>query len=201
MDERLQHIDMNGGFANQKGIIEDTDMKRTLDMTVPERIVLSAGYDGDDNEVEEMLDIYGDQPIMPPDVLMVGMHTPPSTLTIDHSETTYSRSQAGDGSDTSHPQFQNIAMLKRQYDDHGDSDSESRVSLEEKASERMAVVGREDDQLIHLDPMSLKQLQRRVRMLENELVDTQRSNNIWKILLLALTIVNPFLFNFFKGKR
>lgn len=38
MDERLQHIDMNGGFANQKGIIEDTDMKRTLDMTVPERI-------------------------------------------------------------------------------------------------------------------------------------------------------------------
>ncbi len=60
-------------------------------------VVLSAGYDGDDNEDTKSVqslsapDIYGDQPLVPPDVLMVGMHTPPSTLTIDHTENAYSR--------------------------------------------------------------------------------------------------------------
>eukprot|EP00794_Sanderia_malayensis_P012315 gene12315-13585_t len=110
---------------------EANDASRSTGMTVPERIVLSAGYDGDDNEAEvyplSKPDIYGDQPIVPPDVLMGGMQTPPSTLTIDQTETTYSRSVAGDGSDSSHPQFQNLAMLKKQYaDSTADSDNEDR---------------------------------------------------------------------------
>ena len=58
-------------------------------------LVLSAGYDGDDNEEDavhhQVPDLFGDQPLQPPDVLMHGMSTPPSTLTIDDSEATYAR--------------------------------------------------------------------------------------------------------------
>lgn len=58
-------------------------------------LVLSAGYDGDDNEDEYFQnvvpDLFGDQPLKPPDVLMHGMSTPPSTLTIDDSDATYAR--------------------------------------------------------------------------------------------------------------
>ena len=55
--------------------------------------VLSAGYDGDDNEDTQshLPDLFGDQPLKPPDVLMHGMSTPPSTLTIDDSDATYAR--------------------------------------------------------------------------------------------------------------
>ena len=55
--------------------------------------MLSAGYDGDDNEDTQshLPDLFGDQPLKPPDVLMHGMSTPPSTLTIDDSNATYSR--------------------------------------------------------------------------------------------------------------
>eukprot|EP00112_Aurelia_sp_Birch-Aquarium-sp1_P026898 Seg984.12 transcript_id=Seg984.12/GoldUCD/mRNA.D3Y31 product="hypothetical protein" protein_id=Seg984.12/GoldUCD/D3Y31 len=188
---------------------DDVAMKRAMNMTVPERIVLSAGYDGDDNDEEESQiskpDLFGDQPLMPPDVLMVGMHTPPSTLTIDHSDATYarqSRSQAGDGSDSSHPQFQTLAMLQNQYDDSQDSDDdESRLSLNERESERMALVGREDERLVVNRQLSFAQLQRRVRMLENELIDTQRSHSIWKIVLVALTVINPILLSYFTRRR
>ena len=59
--------------------------------------MLSAGYDGDDNEEEivnnSVPDLFGDQPLKPPDVLMHGMSTPPSTLTIDDSDATYARLQ------------------------------------------------------------------------------------------------------------
>ena len=58
-------------------------------------LVLSAGYDGDDNDDDNIHqnvpDLFGDQPLKPPDVLMHGMSTPPSTLTIDDSEATYAR--------------------------------------------------------------------------------------------------------------
>ena len=37
-----------------------------------------------------------------------------------------SRNQDGDGSATSHPQFQTVSMLKKQYQDGEDSDEESR---------------------------------------------------------------------------
>ena len=65
----------------------------------------------------------------------------------------------------------------------------------------MAVVGREDEQWVVNSQMSLSQLQRRVRMLENELIDTQRSQSVWKMVLLAMTIINPFLINYFLRRR
>ncbi len=65
----------------------------------------------------------------------------------------------------------------------------------------MALVGREDNLWAPHEELSLIQLQRRIRMLENELVDTQRSHNIWKVVLFALTIINPIVFNYFLKKR
>lgn len=185
---------------------ESADLKRPIGMTVPERIVLSAGYDGDDNKDEHQLpDLFGDQPLKPPDVLMHGMSTPPSTLTIDDSDATYARSsrpQAGDGSPSSHPQFQTLAMLQEQYQDNSEMEGRSSsVEKSEGGSKRLAVVGKEDDSLILNRQLSLNQLQRRIRMLESELVDNQRSQSVWKIMLLALTFINPFLVSYFMRRR
>jgi len=188
---------------------ENGELKRPIDMTMPERIVLSAGYDGDDNEEDavhhQVPDLFGDQPLQPPDVLMHGMSTPPSTLTIDDSEATYARSsraQAGDGSASSHPQFQTLAMLEEQYQD--DSDVESRfgnIARLERENERLALVGKEDDHMIINPQLSLNQLQRRVRMLENELIENEKAQSMWKFFLLALTFINPLLMSYFMRRR
>ena len=71
----------------------------------------------------------------------------------------------------------------------------------EGGSKRLAVVGKEDDSLILNRQLSLNQLQRRIRMLESELVDNQRSQSVWKIMLLALTFINPFLVSYFMRRR
>ena len=56
--------------------------------------VLSAGYDGNDNEDEARSKYritFDEPPIVNPDEVMAGMHTPPSVLTIDHSSGIYKR--------------------------------------------------------------------------------------------------------------
>lgn len=71
----------------------------------------------------------------------------------------------------------------------------------EKENERLALVGREDDRFVTNHQLSLTHLQRRVRMLENELIDNQRSQSVWKMVLLALTVINPFLISYFMHRR
>ena len=73
--------------------------------------------------------------------------------------------------------------------------------MNERESERMALVGREDERLVVNRQLSFAQLQRRVRMLENELIETQRSHSTWKIVLIALTVINPILLSYFTRRR
>ena len=68
-------------------------------------------------------------------------------------------------------------------------------------NERLALVGREDDRLIVNHKLSLAQLQRRVRMLENELIDSQRSQSMWRLFLLAMTVLNPLFISYFMRRR
>ena len=73
----------------------------------------------------------------------------------------------------------------------------SNIGRLERENERLALVGKEDDHLIINPQLSLTQLQRRVRMLENELIETEQSQSVWKFFLLALTFINPLLISYF----
>ena len=68
-------------------------------------------------------------------------------------------------------------------------------------NERLALVGKEDDRMIITHHLPFAQLQRRVRILENELIDNQRSQSMWKLFLLALTFINPLLITYFMRRR
>ncbi len=65
----------------------------------------------------------------------------------------------------------------------------------------MALVGKEDTVWAPREDVSLVRVQRRIQMLENELVETQRSQNIWKVVLFALTVINPIVLNYFLKRR
>ena len=57
-------------------------------------IVLSAGYDGDDNKDNRIFreaSTFDEPPLVNPDQVMAGMHTPPSVLTIDHGSDVFKK--------------------------------------------------------------------------------------------------------------
>lgn len=76
-------------------------------------------------------------------------------------------------------------------------------------SERSVVIaGEESGYTYHIpfdDPQAMQRwytsMQRRLTLLENELDYQHRVSNVWKYLLLTLTVVNPFIINYFFFKR
>lgn len=65
-----------------------------IDSLIDWHSVLSAGYDGDENDDiknYEEVPTFDEPPLVNADKIMGGMHTPPSVLTIDHSADVFKR--------------------------------------------------------------------------------------------------------------
>lgn len=188
----------------------------SIKMSIPERIVLSAGYDGDDN-LENVSQPFAnstsfdDTPILNPADVMGGMQTPPSVLTIDHSADVYkgnspNRHTEGDGADDEEGQSSFQKYSRQFMDDQEQQDDDFTVVV---PSERSVVIaGEESGYTYHIpfdDPQAMQRwytsMQRRLTLLENELDYQHRVSNVWKYLLLTLTVVNPFIINYFFFKR
>jgi len=195
-------------------------------MTVPERIVLSAGYDGDENRDSEPRRRFRDStafdetPIVIPEDVMGGMQTPPSILTIDHSAnlfqtTSPNRHSEGDGADKE-SMMTNMHKYTRlqpkpndeEEDEEGDISTESSLAVTPKRS--VVVVGQENHYYSHIpfdDPRAMQQwygrMQRRLTILENQLERQQGQSAFWNYALLAMTIINPIVINylFFSRRR
>ena len=73
-------------MADDEGRNMPFDGNNKIQMSVPERITLSAGYDGDDHgPTHPSLAGFDETPLVDSELVMAGMPTPPSVLTIDHS--------------------------------------------------------------------------------------------------------------------
>lgn len=190
-----------------------------MNMSIPERIVLSAGYDGDDNK-----DIgpppfndsttFDETPILNPDDVMGGMQTPPSILTIDHSADLFKNNSPnwhteGDGADDDENQSSFQKYSRQMRDDLDNLDNQDNDFTGFIAQERSVVIaGQETDYPQHIpfdDPRAMQKwytsTQRRMTLLENELEYQNRVSNVWKYFLLTLSVINPFVINYFFFKR
>jgi len=228
------------------------DDSNKVQMTIPERITLSAGYDGDDNrdhsnDLRRASTSFDESPLVDPELVMAGMPTPPSVLTIDHSSansfnTAPTGSSAsfvssspnwhteGDGAveDENETSLHKYTRLRgggghRGNDltpDHDFDDTTTSVVhpgfSTTTASRSMEIVGREsnmdEDNVAVLDHRPLDDaatmqglcttLQRRLTDVEKGLEHQSRVANVWRISLLTLTVVYPFLVHYwFAGRR
>merc|ERR1711931_608616 len=202
--------------------------------TIPERITLSAGYDGDDNrdhtnDLRRASTSFDESPLVDPELVMAGMPTPPSVLTIDHSSS--NRHTEGDGAveDENETSLHKYTRLRgggaghRGNDltpDHDFDDTTTSVVhpgfSTTTASRSMEIVGREsnmeEDNVAVLEHRPLEDaatmqglcttLQRRLTDVEKGLEHQSRVANVWRISLLTLTVVYPFLVHYwFAGRR
>ncbi|XP_065652048.1 uncharacterized protein LOC124818087 [Hydra vulgaris] len=197
---------MDTGSSEPRNMFDGTNKM----MSIPERIVLSAGYDGNDNEDEarsKYTITFDEPPIINPDEVMAGMHSPPSVLTIDHSSGIYKRNspnwhQEGDGADVNDSESSLFQSTQDKFDPEDDYSS----IVSPKRS--VMIAGQEDYYGNSFEDMQTMQqyyasMQRRLGILENELEYQNRLSNVWKYLLLTLTIINPIIINylFFNRRR
>jgi len=187
-----------------------------IQMTIPERIVLSAGYDGDDNqEISQAFcdaNSFDETPLVNPDLVMAGMPTPPSVLTIDHSVTNSFTSNSpnwhseGDGAveDENETSLHKYARLRGE-NDNPDDFSDSEVVRQSRSIE---IAGRESNIAHNIpfdDPNAMQilftNMQRRLTILENGLEYQSRVSNVWNCFLCTLTIVSPFIINYLFSTR
>ncbi|XP_066929712.1 uncharacterized protein [Clytia hemisphaerica] len=188
---------------------------KSSEMTIPERIVLSAGYDGDDHNEPSRSPFrngapnFDDTPIVNPEDVLGGMKTPPSVLTIDHGPNTFGTPNwhtEGDGADDSESDKKNY---KYKFNRAPTDDQDDDFSYGSVPAERSVVIAGQEDYLHHHvpfdDPRAMQQwytsMQRRLTILENEQDYQNRLSNVWKYFLLTLTVVNPFIINYFFFKR
>lgn len=188
-----------------------------IQMSVPERIVLSAGYDGDDNRDNSQsftgVNGFYDTPLVNPDLVMAGMETPPSVLTINHSVTkdfintpsasSYNSKEDGVTEVKSDVGERRNSQLR--FENENSEKLTRSVVVQERSLEQ---VSRERDyghNSMFDDPDSIQNsvtnMQRRMTILENKLAQQNRSTNMWKFLLFTFTLLNPFLINYFFSSR
>jgi len=196
------------------------DETNTIQMTIPERITLSAGYDGDDNHNDPSppLSNFDETPLVDADLVMGGMPTPPSVLTIDHSVgenfvgTTTASSDSfassspnwhmeGDGADddeneTTLSKYTRLNTTNDFANTHGLSRSVEIVGRESNMEEDTIVL---EDQSTVLGVCV--ELQRRLTELEKNLEYQNRVSNVWRISLLTLTFVYPIVLHYFLSSK
>jgi len=225
------------------------DDSNKVQMTIPERITLSAGYDGDENRDHSTRPppalgstSFDETPLVDPELVMAGMPTPPSVLTIDHSSansyhgggggaaagTSFVSSSPnwhteGDGADDdeSETSLHKYTRLRggpghRGNDltsDHDFDDTTTSVVhpgfSTTTASRSIEIAGREsnmDEDSVTLDDAATMQrlctnLQHRLTEVEKGLEHQNRVANVWRISLLTLTVIYPFLVHYWFGGR
>ena len=202
------------------------DFANKIQMTVPERITLSAGYDGDDNQdhviVNPMtssfagdMSTFDETPLVNPDFVMAGMPTPPSVLTIDHSlgNNIVSNSpnwhSEGDGAvaDENETSLQKYTRLRGGNVDtsaasyaatNGDAVHGSR------STDAVGCVAGGESNVPLDDPRAMQamftNMQRRLNLLEGQLQYQSRVSNVWNFLLITLVFANPFVYRYFFGR-
>lgn len=192
---------MDGAVRGDRGnMVFGKDGK--AEMSIPERIVLSAGYDGDDNQETAAFrgpSDFDDAPLVKPEDVLGGMQTPPSVLTIDHGTPNWHTE--GDGADDEDTQATHkYKFYSAPVDDQDDDFVPGERSV--------VIAGQEDyfNQHVPFDnPRAMQQwytsMQRRLTILENEQDYQNRLSNVWKYLLLTLTIINPIVINYFFKRR
>jgi len=184
-----------------------------MSMNIPERIVLSAGYDGDDNKEDSRSfrdNSLDETPLVNPDQVMAGMHTPPSILTIDHNTNSFNNDSPnwhteGDGADEDN----SLSSLQK-YTQMKEDAENSQEDYSSFVSPRSMIIAGQETQpypgnIPFDDPRAMQKwytsMQRRLTVLENELEYQNRVSNVWKYFLLTLSIVNPFVINYFLFSR
>jgi len=219
------------------------DDSNKVQMTIPERITLSAGYDGDDNRDHATPALgsanFDETPLVDSELVMAGMPTPPSVLTIDHSSApSYNMGSGaatgssssfvssspnwhteGDGAveDENETSLHKYTRLRGGNDLTPDHDFDNTTASvvhpgfsTSAASRSMEIVGREsnmDDDSVALEDAASMQglctnLQHRLTEVEKGLEHQNRVAKVWRICLLTLAFINPFLVHFwFAGRR
>ena len=197
------------------------DFANKIQMTVPERITLSAGYDGDDNQDHVIgqpmttsfagdMSTFDETPLVNPDLVMAGMPTPPSVLTIDHSlqgslvSSSPNWHSEGDGAvaDENETSLQKYTRLRGSTDTaavyaNGDTMHGAR------GADIVGCPGGENSVPLD-DPRAMQamftNMQRRLNLLENQLQYQSRVSNVWNFLLITLVFANPFVYRYFFGR-
>ena len=111
----------------------------------------------------------------------------------------------GDGADDN----DNQNKSKYRFDHTATDDLDDDFNYSNVPPERSVVIAGQEDYFNHHvpfdDPRAMQQwytsMQRRLTILENEQDYQNRLSNVWKYFLLTLTIVNPFIVNYFFFKR
>lgn len=186
-----------------------------MNMVIPERIVLSAGYDGDDDKEEPQRRFrdstaFDDTPLVSPEAVMAGMQTPPSVLTIDFSNAPIYHSE-GDGADESATEthkYSRLQALHNQDDDDSDNDDRNFSSTPQRSS---IVVGQEDrkNSSLMIDSNDMRRnvisINQRLTILESMLTqqrrDLRRSQNYSLInITVTVAIFGVILFKIFNKR-
>jgi len=202
-----------------------------IQMTVPERITLSAGYDGDDNQdignhnsakssFAGEVSSFDETPLVNPDLVMAGMPTPPSVLTIDHSLTSSFVANSpnwhseGDGA----VEDENETSLQKYTRLRGSADTTSTTGAMVYANGD-AVHGLRGSDIAgcsgggdmgvnnipfddpHAMQVMLTSMQQRLNLLENEVQSQYRWSSWYRWFLLALTISQPYLYRYLFGRH
>jgi len=205
------------------------DDTNKIQMSIPERIVLSAGYDGDDNQTPTSTSSttttsmsFDETPLVNPDFAMAGMPTPPSVLTIDHDVKATTNNFAsssplwhteGDGAvqDENETLLHKYTRLRGGGGDQTVSrDDFDGVNINNRLSRSVEIVGREsnisDDSFVLADDAStvhslFTNIQRRLTGVEKGLEYQNRVSNVCRFSLFTIAFLYPLVLHYLFAAR